>query len=131
MFLKIDGVQGESKSPRHLGEIELSAVMWGVKHQNSFGGPVGRGKILANDLTVSKRTDNTSPILMRACATGQNFGEGILTIEKLSPAGGVLQSVIVELMSILVDSFTSENSIDGGGVAETIALNCGNLKLVR
>lgn len=29
MFLKLEGITGESQSPRHIGEIEISGFAWG------------------------------------------------------------------------------------------------------
>lgn len=124
MFLKLDGVRGESKFPRHSGEIEIASLMWGGRHQQNSGSGTGRGKALINDLTVTKQTDKTSPILMIACSTGQNFPEGILTIEDISETGNLLRAVILNLKSILVDSVTADNS------AETATLNVESAKVM-
>ncbi|MEZ5426864.1 MAG: type VI secretion system tube protein Hcp [Pyrinomonadaceae bacterium] len=122
MFLKLDGVTGESKSPRHFGEIEIFKFYWGHGHQMRAGG--GPGKAGVNDLTISKRFDKTSPILMSAWTRGQNFSEGFLTIEELSESGGLIRSVAFKFTSVLIHFVTVEETF------ETIALNFEGARLV-
>lgn len=122
-FLKLDGVEGESKSPRHFGEIDLSGFTWGGNHPGGVGG--GRGKASINDLTVLKQEDKTTPILWVACHSGQNFREGILTVEKISESGSLLRSVIIKLKSILIDS------VIANGDVETVALNFESKELTQ
>lgn len=100
-FLKLDGVRGESNLPRHPGEMELLDYTWDVKHQDA-GAPV---KASTSDLTVIKQSGNASPELLVASATGKIFSEGLLTVELLSKSGGLLQTVIYKLKSVMVDAF--------------------------
>ncbi len=71
IFLKLDGVRGESENPRHYGEIEIIAFSWGGKHQHAAG---GSGKASIKDLSITKKADQTSAFLMVACHRGQHFG---------------------------------------------------------
>lgn len=107
MFLMLDGVRGESQNPRHYGEIEIVGFSWGGRHQHSAG---GSGKASISDLSVTKRTDRTSPILMVACHRGQYFAKAVLTIEELSEWGSMLRSMVVELKSILIESVMADGN---------------------
>ena len=40
-FLKIDGLDGESRDSKHKGEIEISSFSWGMSQQGS--GAAGSG----------------------------------------------------------------------------------------
>ena len=46
MFLRLKGVDGESKTPRHVGEIEISSLSWSSNiaqgHGTASGGGFGR-----------------------------------------------------------------------------------------
>lgn len=123
MFLKLAGIRGDSKSPRHFGEIELSSFAWNSKHQQISG--VASGKVSINDLTVTKQPDKTSQMLWIAWTTAQNFSEGLFTIEDISESGSLFRAVIFKLTSVLINSVsTTEN-------AETVALNFETLKLIN
>lgn len=124
MFLKLDGVHGESKSPRHFGEIEISGFSWGDNQQASAtnGGP---GKAQINGLVFSKSPDKTSPLLWVACHTGQGFKEGILTLENISASGSLLRSVSFKFKPVLLDAVTTDEN------GETIKLNFESMKIMQ
>ena len=133
MFLRLKGVDGESKSPRHVGEIEISSLSWSSNiaqgHGTASGG--GFGKALINDLSFTKSQDRTSAIFMLATSTGQNFAEGTLTMEDFTELGGLMRQIVFELTSVLVSSFFSKNpGIGEATVMDTISLTCGGIKLV-
>jgi type VI secretion system secreted protein Hcp len=46
-FLKIDGIQGESKADRHKDEIDIESLSWGETQSGIFavGGGGGAGKV--------------------------------------------------------------------------------------
>ena len=47
MFLKIEGVDGESRDDKHAGEIDVLAWSWGMTQSGSMhvGGGGGSGKV--------------------------------------------------------------------------------------
>lgn len=125
MFLKLKGVKGESKNPRHIGSIEISSFTWGGKYISGFGSGGGAGKASINDLIVFKNSDKTSPVLLVACHTGQPFAEGVLTVEEVSASGGLSRSGVIKIESVLVDFMTSDNEMD------TVGLSFGKLTIER
>ncbi len=132
MFLKLDGVRGESYAPRHIGEIEISGFFWG-EPKGLGAGRVGAGKASINDLTVFKQPDKTSPFLRVASTQGQHFKYGLLTIEKVSATGGLLHSYRIEMTSINIHFVTHSDSsaaFSPTGV-ETVELNFEGLTLTQ
>ena len=133
MFLKLDGIRGESQSPRHIGEIEIAGFVCGEPESGpgvSAGGSGGSGKALLNELIVFKEHDKASPFLRVAAAEGRHINEGALTVEKISESGGLLHTFIINLRSILIQFVTlSENS--GLGPIETVELNFRGKEFVR
>lgn len=79
-FLKIDGVDGESKDDRHTGEMELASFNWG--ETNSGNGGAGVGKTVPQDFQFAKRVDKASPKLFIACATGEHFKKAVLVARR-------------------------------------------------
>jgi type VI secretion system secreted protein Hcp len=87
MFLKLDGVDGESQDAAHKDEIEVLEWHWsmaqsGAMHSGSGG---GAGKAQVGDLEFSHHLDRASPNLMRMCLSGKHIPKAVLTVRK---AGG-------------------------------------------
>jgi len=83
MFLKIDGVEGESTDIRHRGEIEVVSFAWGessaqpLNHSGS-----GTGRVAMQDFTFTTPVSKASPQLFVACASGQHVPSAILTVRR-------------------------------------------------
>jgi type VI secretion system secreted protein Hcp len=83
MFLKLDGVSGESKDKAHLKDIDILSWSWGMS--NSGTAQQGSGKVNVQDITISKYIDSSSPKLMLSCCDGTPFVSAQLAVRK---AGG-------------------------------------------
>lgn len=127
-FLKLDGVPGESIDDKHKGEIELESFSWGELNSGSsgHGGGGGAGKVVSQDLSITKRIDKSSAVLMIACATGQHFKDAVLTARK---AGGTQQEYLkIKLEEVLISSYQTS----GGGsamVQESVSFNFAKLEM--
>ena len=129
-FLKLDPkVEGESLDDKHKGEIDIESYSWGVTNAGSAGqgGGSGAGKASAQDLHMTKKIDKSSPRLMLACATGEHFKTGLLTIRK---AGGKQEEYFkVALEDILVSSYqTGASSGSDELPTDQFTLNIGKVK---
>src|SRR5215831_10842790 len=85
MFLKLDGIEGESKDHKHAGEIELLSFSWGVSNSSQVGcagGGGGAGKANFSSFSFMKRVDSATPQLMLSCATGEHIKSGLITVRK-------------------------------------------------
>ena len=127
MFLKLDGIKGESHDDKHKDEIEVLSFSWGVSQSGTagYGGGAGAGKASFQDMQIQKRMDSASPILFKHCATGHHIKEATFVARK---AGGDKQEyLIIKLNDILVSSLQSGGTGHGGGgdetPHETISLN--------
>ena len=88
-FLKIAGIDGESKDNAHKGEIDIESWAWG---ESQSGGPVsgagagaGAGKVTMNDFSFVMKLNKASPKLFLACAKGEHIKSAWLTARR---AGG-------------------------------------------
>ena len=100
-FLKIDGIDGDSTSVQHKGEIDVQSWSWGVarpaRRAGASGGGGGAGRASFQDFHFVSRISKASPALFLACATGQHHKEATLTGERAGSAkGGDLPAVQAE-----------------------------------
>jgi type VI secretion system secreted protein Hcp len=77
MFLKLDGLPGESGDKAHSNEIIVSSFNWDVTTGGSDG-----GRPTFSDFTIQKPLDRTSPALMLAVAKAQAFNKAVLSVRK-------------------------------------------------
>ena len=109
-FLKLDGIQGESKADKHTDEIDVLSFSWGATQSGTFagGGGGGAGKVSMQDFHFTMLHSKASPALMLACAQGDHIKSAILTCRK---AGKDQQEFLKYTMSdCLVSSFQTGGS---------------------
>ena len=131
-FLKIDGIEGESRDAKHKGEIEVLSFSWGETHPASHGGGGGggggAGKVSMQDFQVAALVTKASPKLMLACASGQHLKQAVMTARK---AGKNQQEFLVyKFTDLLVSSYQTGGSA-GGDVApmDQISFNFGTIEI--
>ena len=63
MFLKLDGVTGESKDKAHTKGIDVLSSSWGMSNSSSAyqGGGAGSGKVNVQEVSVSKYSLDYTP----------------------------------------------------------------------
>ena len=90
MFLKLDGIEGESKDAKHAGEIDIESFAWGMAQTGSGhrGTGSGTGKVDVHDITITKVVDKSSPSLMLACANGKHIAKGSITVRRAGESAG-------------------------------------------
>jgi type VI secretion system secreted protein Hcp len=84
LFLKIDGIEGESKDSKHPHEIELTSFSFGATQTGSFSamGGGGSGKVRMGDFNFTVPTQISNPKFLHACATGLHIPQAVLTCRK-------------------------------------------------
>jgi len=84
MFLKLDGIKGESKDHKHKDTIHIDAFSWGANQPSSgqHGTGHGTGKVHVHDISITKVLDKSSTALMLACCNGKHIKDGLLTVRK-------------------------------------------------
>jgi type VI secretion system secreted protein Hcp len=106
-LLEIDGIKGESHDSKHKDTIEVSSFSWGATNAGSFsaGAGGGAGKVHFNDIQFTTSVNKSSPLLMKACATGQHIKKAVLFVRK---AGGDQHDYYkLTLEDLMVSSYMS------------------------
>jgi type VI secretion system secreted protein Hcp len=128
-LLMIDGIKGESVQDKHKDEIEVESFSWGATQQGAHGGGGGGGggKVSFQDLHFTSRVGKHSPLLVKACATGQHIKKAVLTVRK---SGGDQQEYYkVTLEDLLVSSYQSGGSEGSNALpVDQFALNFAKIE---
>ena len=131
-FLKIDGIDGDSTSVQHKGEIDVQSWSWGVIQTGSSsggsGGGGGAGRASFQDFHFVSRISKASPALFLACATGQHRKDATLTGERAGRAkGGTFLQY--KLNDVLVTSVQQSDTAGGEPPLEQFSLNYSKIEL--
>ena len=123
MFLKLDGVKGESTDSKHENEIEVLNWSWGAAqsgagHTNTGS---GAGKVSIQDLHFTHYVDKATPDLLKNCANGAHIKDGTLVIRKAGK--DPLEYIKIKMENILVTSITPGGAGHDDRIVEGITLN--------
>jgi len=128
-FIKITGVEGESKRKGFEKQIEIISFSLGASNPSTIGtgGGGGAGKVSLSSFSLMKKTDLTSPVLFQHCCQGEHFDKATVTLNK---AGGkqAVDFLKYEFEHVFVDSIQWSGS--GGGddtPMESVSLNYGKV----
>jgi type VI secretion system secreted protein Hcp len=128
MFLKIEGVDGESTDNQYPDWIEVLAFSEGMSQSGSFstGAGGGAGKVNVQDLSVTKYLDRSSPFIRQKLAEGAVIPNATLVIRK----GGANPLVFftIELEKVILSSVSTGGSGAEDRLTENITLNFARIK---
>ena len=123
LFLKLDGIKGESHDEKHKDTIDVLSWSWGLSNASSLhgGGGGGAGKVSFQDISFTKNVDKSSNALMMSCATGAHIKQADLTVRK---AGGKqLEYIKIKFEDVLVSSVHGGANSGGDGFSEQVSLS--------
>ena len=129
IFAKIGDIKGESLDDKHKGEIEILSWSWGVTQSGTMahGGGGGEGKANFNDFNFTHHIDKASPVLLKACATGEHIKEATVTVRKAGK--GQQEFLIIKMNDIIITGVAPSGAGDGAATAEHVALQFAKVDL--
>lgn len=129
MFLKIDGIKGESFDEKHKDEIDVLAWSWGSSQSGNThtGGGGGAGKVNVQDISFTKYVDKATPLLLKACCNGQHIKEVNLVVRKAGEKP--LEYLKIKLSDCLVSSLSTGGSGGEDRLTENISINFGKFQM--
>jgi type VI secretion system secreted protein Hcp len=113
-FLKIDGMDGESKDSVFAKNIEVQSWSWGEANGGSFAaatGGGGVGKVSMQDLHFVCAMNNASAKLIQACAGGTHIAFAELTCREAGDTPQVFMKI--KLTDVLISSYQTGGSSMG------------------
>ena len=123
MFLKLDGIKGESQDHKHKDEIHIESFSWGLSQSGSFGtgGGGGSGKVAVHDISMTKNLDKSTPALFLHCANGKHIPNGLLTFRKAGEKP--VEYLKIKLADILISSVQEAGSGGSDILSESLSIN--------
>lgn len=111
MFLRIDGISGESTDAKHPQWIEVLNFNQGLTLPG-IGGAAGVGQADFDDFLIVKWVDKSSPKLCVACADGTHIPE--VTLELCHAGGNKYKFMEIQLSDCIVTAYRIVGSVQGG-----------------
>lgn len=123
MFMKLEGIDGESQDSVHGKEIDVLAWSWGMSNSGTAqaGGGAGAGKVNVQDLSFTKWVDLASTPLMLAVANGKHISKATLVVRKAGE--NPLEYITIEMTECLVSSISTGGSGGEDRLTENVSLN--------
>ena len=130
MFIKIEGIPGESTDSAHKDEIDILSWSWGMSNSSTLhdGSGGGAGRASFQDLSLTKSVDKATPLLMQGCSTGNHYPAAMLTVRK---AGGEpFEYLKIELTDVLITSVSTGGSGGEDRLTENVTLNFAKFRVI-
>jgi type VI secretion system secreted protein Hcp len=123
MFMKLEGITGESQDSVHKGEVDVLAWSWGVSNSGTThtGSGGGAGKANFQDLSFTKWVDLASTPLMLASANGKHVTKATLVVRKAGEHP--LEYITIVMTECLVTSISTGGSGGEDRLTENVSLN--------
>jgi type VI secretion system secreted protein Hcp len=129
IFIKLDGIDGESKDAKHKGWIDVVSFGYGVSQSSTVGvgGGSGTGKASFDTLTFTHKVDKTSPNLFTYCALGKHIPKVTLSVCK--SGGGQQEYVNIVLEKAFVTHVSPSGSNAGDSLIESVGLSYAKVEI--
>lgn len=122
LFVKVDGVDGESTQKGHEGEIEAFNLSQTFRQTGTLGpgGGGGAGKFTPGPVVFSKLQGKGSIGLLRACAKGQHIPQVTITAFRRTGDGKSSAYYKITLKEVFVSAINEKTS--GDSIVDEIQL---------
>ena len=131
IFARIGSVKGESSDARHHDEIDVLSWSWSLAQtptaSHSGGGSGRAGRPTVHGITLTHHFDRSSPLLMKACATGEHIRDATITVRKAG--SGQHDYLVITLTDVQVSSVATNVDSDTGTTSEVVVLEFGTVDL--
>lgn len=124
MFLKIDGIEGESVDKAHRNEIDVLAWSFGGSQSGDTqtGARRGAGKTDIQDLSITKWIDSATPKLMETMVSGRHYENATLTLRRAGARGNQAEYFVMIMEDVIVTSVSMAGSGGEDRMTEDITL---------
>jgi len=125
MYLDIQGIPGESKSPNNdwKAKIEVQTMAYDVSQRTSL--EAGSGLISAGSIFgamhITKAMDKSTPLLFGKLAGGEPIAQAILRVSRpgaatTGPTGGLFEAETYTMKNVIVTSYQTSGAPGPGGL---------------
>lgn len=125
IFLKLDGVPGESIDARHKGEIDVlsySQSLTGPFARGATSGAAASGKTTCGPVTITKYVDLSSPDLILSAANGRHIPSAVITFRRAGQTPVEYYTVILDDVIVTEVEQTDSRSSSSQRAVEKVSL---------
>jgi type VI secretion system Hcp family effector len=128
LFLKVDGVTGESLNTTHPDTTELQGVSWGASTPVSAdsGGGLSAGEVSYQELTCSGTMDKAWPTLLDKMNTGAHLDK--IEVFGTKMGGTQMDYFVVTLSQVMVSSL-QVSAGSGSELTVAYSFSCAKMKI--
>jgi type VI secretion system secreted protein Hcp len=128
MFVKLDGINGESKDSKHSDWIDVLAWGFGIDQASSsaFGAGVTTGKANVSTLWIDHYADKATATLWQKALEGKSIGKGTLECCRIS--GDMGTYLKVELENVIIANVTVMGASNSPRTIERIQMSFTKIK---
>lgn len=130
MFLKIDGIPGESTDARHQDEIDILSYTWGELQPpaaSSGGSGAAGGRVTMQDFHFVMHVSKASPKLFLACANGARIKNAMLTVRR--SGGNPIEFLKWTLTDVTVGSYQTAIASPGETPTDQVSLRFTKIEM--
>lgn len=133
VFLRIDGIPGESTDDKHKDWIEIFSYSHSVilpASASSTAGGAGPSRADFQDFSIVKALDKASPKIFLACVSGLHIKS--VTVELCRTGGDKLKFMEFKLSNCIVSAYRPGGSARGAETlpVEEVSFDYGKIELV-
>ncbi len=131
IFLKLDGIDGESEKSGAEAWIEIFSFSNGASNPSSvaFGTGSGAGKVDLSSLSLQKQLDKSSPKLFLNCCSGTHIAKGQMIVREASGGDTTQTYYQYDMTEVFIDSISWGGSAGGGKPSESLSVSAKSLQV--
>jgi type VI secretion system secreted protein Hcp len=131
MFLRVEGIQGESKDSKHADQIQVLSWSWDVAQKGTAGSGTGltAGSVEHRDIVIRKLVDKSSPVLYQFCCNGEHIPSADLYVRKAGGKAGALEYVVIHLEELIITGFSLGGQPQADQIEEEVKINYAKVKI--
>ncbi len=130
MFLKLDGVDGESLDHAHANEIEIQSWEW--KTENPVRWDLNQGgqstKVHVHHIALAKACDKSSVTLYQNCVTGKHIKSAIITCRK-NDGDQKLEYLILKMTDVMISKVEWKGTGESQSLEEQLDLSFAEFRI--
>lgn len=125
MFLKINGIDGESEDDDHEKWIDILSWSFGMSQAASshIGGGASSAQASVQDINTVKFVDKSTPGIMHCCLSGKHIADAELHCTKASGDNKALEYIIIKMHDVIISSVSTGGSGGEDRLTENVSLN--------
>ncbi len=131
IFLKLDGIPGESQKSGAEGWIEVFSFSNGASNPSSvaFGTGSGAGKVDLSSLSLQKQLDISSPKLFLNCCAGNHIATGQMIVREATGSETTQTYFQYDMTEVFIDSVSWGGAAGGGKPSESLSMSAKSLQV--